>query len=95
MNADLRKRWEDLNREAYGQSTPLLEKLFDFTREVMQRMERAERSLTVALENPMNRIVLHRDLSEWIEERKPLDCEGPVLGGRGKVDIREFTARKP
>ena len=42
MNDDLKRRWEDLNREAYGQSTPLLEKVFDLARDLMARLEIAE-----------------------------------------------------
>jgi hypothetical protein len=26
--------------------------------------------------------------------QQPIDCEGPALGERGKVDIRQFTCRK-
>jgi hypothetical protein len=60
--SDLGKRWEDLNRKAYGQSTLLLERLFDFTREVMERLEVTEKAMG------------HRTVKGHAQE-KLLDCE--------------------
>jgi hypothetical protein len=84
MNDALKRRWENLNREAYGQSTPLLEKVFDLARDLMAELE--------ALEAGAIRIDACKEVI--IEDCRVIDCQGPELGGKGKVDLREFTVGK-
>jgi hypothetical protein len=81
MNDDLKRRWEDLNRQAYGQSTPLLEKVFDLARDLMTRLEDAEKALGLCAVSPW------KDTARVAQ--KALDCYGIEYGGRGKYTVQE------